>query len=161
MPGRIPLEKAINYAIDRRALAGAYGFEAGKRTDQMLPPCSAEREHLLAHGADPTTARRWLARTSSNPTSSSSTRATPDWASQAAQVFEFDMSKIGIEVDIRYFDRDILFQKVATRGEPFDVASTAGHADYVDPAAFLEPLLDGRNLGATGNPTSPTSTTLR
>ena len=22
---------------------------------------------------------------------------------------------------------------------------------YVDPAAFLEPLLDGRNLGATGN----------
>ena len=23
--------------------------------------------------------------------------------------------------------------------------------DYVDPAAFLEPLLDGRNLGATGN----------
>ena len=121
--GRIPLEKAINYAIDRRALAGAYGFEAGKRTDQMLPSALGTDESIYPlDGAEPTTARRWLAKAKFKPTrlvlyASSSTTGV-----QAAQDFEFEMKRIGIEVDIRYFTRGILFQKIATRGEPFDVA---------------------------------------
>ena len=36
-PGQIPLKKAINYAIDRPALARRFGFLGGRRTDQMLP----------------------------------------------------------------------------------------------------------------------------
>jgi ABC-type oligopeptide transport system substrate-binding subunit len=37
-PGQIPLKKAINYAIDRPALARAFGYLSGRRTDQLLPP---------------------------------------------------------------------------------------------------------------------------
>ena len=149
--GQIPLEKAINYAIDRRALAGAYGFEAGKRTDQMLPSVLGPDESIYPLTADPTTARRWLAKAKHKPTrlvlyASNSTTGT-----LAAQFFAFEMSKIGIVVDIRFFTSQILFQKTATRGEPFDVAYNGWTGGYVDPAAFLEPLLDGRNLGATGN----------
>ena len=45
--GQIPLKKAINYAIDRPALTRAFGYLAGKRTDQMLPPAFArDRAHL-------------------------------------------------------------------------------------------------------------------
>lgn len=149
--GQIPLEKAINYAIDRRALAGAYGFEAGKRTDQMLPSVFGPDESIYPLTADPTTARRWLAKAKFKPTrlvlyASNSTTGT-----LAAQLFAFEMSKIGIVVDIRFFTSQILFQKTATRGEAFDVAYNGWTGGYVDPAAFLEPLLDGRNLGATGN----------
>ena len=150
--GRIPLEKAINYAIDRRALAGAYGFLAGKRTDQMLPSALGTDESIYPlGGAEPTTARRWLAKDKFKPTrlvlyASSSTTGV-----QAAQDFEFELKRIGIEVETRYFARGILFQKIATRGEPFDVAINTWAPDYFDPAAILEPLLDGRNLGATGN----------
>ena len=74
--GQIPLEKAINYAIDRRALAGAYGFEAGKRTDQMLPRRSAGTR---ASTRSPLIRRRpegGSRKPSTNPLDSSSTRAT-------------------------------------------------------------------------------------
>ena len=39
--GQIPLKKAINFAIDRPALARTFGYLFGKRTDQMLPPALA------------------------------------------------------------------------------------------------------------------------
>ncbi len=39
-PGQIPLKKAINHALDRPALARAFGYLGVKRTDQMLPPAS-------------------------------------------------------------------------------------------------------------------------
>ncbi|MET1001718.1 MAG: ABC transporter substrate-binding protein, partial [Acidimicrobiia bacterium] len=39
--GQIPLKKAINFAIDRPALARTLGFLGVKRTDQMLPPALA------------------------------------------------------------------------------------------------------------------------
>ncbi len=78
-PGQIPLKKAINYAIDRPALAATFGYLAGKRTDQMLPPAlGARREHLPARRRRTSSAaRRWYAQSdaSSRP-SSSSTRPT-------------------------------------------------------------------------------------
>ena len=150
--GRIPLEKAINYAIDRRALARALGYLAGKRTDQMLPSVLGPDESIYPlTGADPTTARRWLAKAKHKPTQLVLYASDSTTGVQAAQDFAFEMKRIGIEVDIHYFNRDTLFQKIATRGEPFDVAYTGWTGDYVDPAAFLEPLLDGRHLGATDN----------
>ncbi len=149
--GRIPLEKAINYAIDRRALAGAYGFEAGKRTDQMLPSALRRDESIYPLTADPTTAKRWLAKAKHKPTRLVLYASDSTTGVQAAQDFKFEMNVIGIGVDISFFNRDILFQKIATRGEPFDVAYNAWTPDYFDPAVVLEPLLDGRNLGATGN----------
>ena len=52
-PGQIPLKKAINFAIDRPALARTLGFLAVKRTDQMLPPALARADkHLPLGGAD-------------------------------------------------------------------------------------------------------------
>src|SRR4029450_2570681 len=45
-PGQIPLKKAINYAIDRPALARAFGYLGAKRTDQMVPPAlGREAQH--------------------------------------------------------------------------------------------------------------------
>ena len=47
--GQIPLKQAINWALDRHALAQATGYLAGKRTDQILPPALA-RLRLLPPG---------------------------------------------------------------------------------------------------------------
>ncbi len=53
-PGQIALKKAINYAIDRPALARAFGYLAGKRTDQILPPAlGRDEQHLPARGSRP------------------------------------------------------------------------------------------------------------
>ena len=58
---------------------------------------------------------------------------------------------IGIEVEVKYFEQLTQVRKIGTRGEPFDVAMNAWTTDYVDPAGYFEPLLNGVNIGRTGN----------
>ena len=67
-----------------------------------------------------------------------------------AQVLAFNLRQIGIDLEVKYFDAAALREKVATRGEPFDLVTCGWGADYADGAAFFVPLLDGRPR-ATGN----------
>jgi ABC-type transport system substrate-binding protein len=150
-PGQIPLKKAINYAIDRPAMARAWGYLSGRRTDQMLPPALAHRASVYPlTGADPTRALEWLKRARHRP------RELVLYASSSgparvgmAQVLVFNLRQIGIDVDVKYFDTITLAAKAATPGEPFDLIQLGWAADYADPAGFLSPLL-GRG-GASGS----------
>ena len=49
--GQIPLKQAINWAIDRPDLVGAAGYDAGKRTDQLLPASLGRDESIYPLGA--------------------------------------------------------------------------------------------------------------
>jgi ABC-type oligopeptide transport system substrate-binding subunit len=142
-PGQIPLKKAINYAIDRPAMARAWGYLAGKRTDQLLPPALARTMGIYPlEGADPTTARKWLARAKRKPkelvlyaSSSGPSRVA------MAQVLVFNLKQIGIDVEVKYFDTVTLSEKAATPGEPFDLLQLGWAADYPDGAGFFISLL--------------------
>ena len=68
-----------------------------------------------------------------------------------AQILRFDLKRLGIDVQIEYYDNGVLFGRIGTRGEPFDMVLTGWYADYADGAAFFGPLLDGSNLAPTGN----------
>jgi ABC-type oligopeptide transport system substrate-binding subunit len=148
-PGQIPLEKAINHALDRPELARAHGYLAGARTDQMLPP-------LLGHDADvyslkraePATARRWLSRARIQP----STLVLYAWNGpvgvRAAQVFAFDLKQIGIDVEVKYFAPAQAQQRARTPGEPYDVYFGGWGPDYADPATYFVPLLAGNMSGS-------------
>ena len=142
-PGQIPLKRAINYAIDRPAMARAWGYLAGKRTDQMLPPALARRASIYPlEGADPATARKWLARAKLKPkvlVLYASSSGPPRVA--MAQVLAYNLKQIGIEVDVRFFDTATLSQKAAMPGEPFDLLQLGWAADYPDGAGFLVGLL--------------------
>jgi len=137
-PGQIPLKEAINHAIDRPAMARAFGYLAGKRTDQMLPPTLARPEALYPlRGADPATARRWLAMARLEP------RELVFYANSSgpagiaiAQVLVYNLRQIGIEVEVRYFDTVTLTEKSATRGEPFDIAMLGWTATTRMPRRF-------------------------
>ena len=151
-PGQIPLEKAINYAIDRPALVRPFGYLAGKRTDQMLPTALGRDESIYPlKGADPRTARRWLARAKLRPTTLVLYTLNTGDGIAVAQVFAFDLKQIGIDVEVKYFDFGTFFDKIGTRGEPFDVAYGGWTVDFADGGSYFEPLLNGENLGATGN----------
>ena len=59
------LAKAINYAIDRKAMLAQGGYLAGKRTDQILPPGIAgfrDANLYPLKGPDLTTAKKWAAK---------------------------------------------------------------------------------------------------
>jgi ABC-type oligopeptide transport system substrate-binding subunit len=68
-----------------------------------------------------------------------------------AQVVQFNLRQIGIDVEIRTFDRVVQHEKSATRGEPFDITIEGWGADYADPYNFLNVLLDGRRIQAANN----------
>ena len=140
--GQIPLKKAINYAIDRPALARTFGYLAGKRTAQLLPPALANRASIYPLvGADPTTARTWLARAKARPTKLVLYANNEPSGVAQAEVLVFNLKQIGIDLEVKYFDINALDRKAATRGEPFDLLQSGWSADYADPAAFFVPLL--------------------
>lgn len=70
----------------------------------------------------------------------------PAWA----QIFEFNLKRLGIDVEIKYFPSDTYEDIVGTRGEPFDVSIQGWAADFADPISFFAPL-NGANLKPTGN----------
>ena len=61
--------------------------------------------------------------------------ARSSWAVAGARVFVFNMKQVGIDVDVKYFDQAVLFEKAGRRGEPYDVVWAGWVVDYADPAA--------------------------
>ena len=103
-PGQIPLEKAINYAIDRPAMVRAFGYLAGKRTDQLLPPALARPASIYPlGGADPATARKWLARAKLQPKELVLYAGNTSYEVAMAQVLVFDLRQIGVALEVKYF----------------------------------------------------------
>jgi ABC-type oligopeptide transport system substrate-binding subunit len=154
--GQIPLKKAINFALDRPALTRAFGYLAGKRTDQMLPPVMARRESVYPlGGADLVTARRWYAMARHKPTRLVLYAWALPPAVAAAQVLGYNLKQLGIDLEVKYFEPVALVGNARRPGEPVDLVMYAWAADYADGAAFFVQLLgrgSGSDLGNVDDP---------
>ena len=146
-PGQVPLEKAINYAIDRTELVRKSGFLALKRTDQLLPPSLARPASLYPLSAAPVAAKRWLTRAKLQPKELVLYASNNPQAVAQAQVLDFNLRQIGIDLQAKYYDTDEVNRRIAIPGEPYDLHLYAWGADYTDPAGFLVPLLDPEGVG--------------
>ena len=149
----VGLRRAVNYAIDRKAMLAQSGYLAGKRTDQMLPPGLAgfrDANLYPLKGPDLKTARKhaeghkgdgkvvvYTCNSGSCPL--------------RAQILQFNLQQLGLDVEVKQFSRAVQIQKEGTRGEPFDIADEGWVADYADPYDFINVLLDGRNIQASNN----------
>jgi len=144
----LKLKKAINFAVDRRAIAAQLGFFAGKRTDQVLPPGMPGYKHVDLYpikGPNLSAAKKFAKGATRDGkvvyyTSNSAT------SSAVAQIVQFNLKQIGIDTEIKQFARAVQIDKEGTRGEPFDITSEAWVADYADPYDFIDVLLNGKNL---------------
>jgi peptide/nickel transport system substrate-binding protein len=155
-PGQIPLKQAINWAIDRRALVRAAGSLGGNRTDQILPPALSRNASIYPLGGvnarSLVKARALLKKAKLKPKTlvlyTDNFGYGPSWA----QIFQLNLRRLGIEVEIKVFPRSTYFSLTGTRGAPFDVAVAGGWiSDYADAATIFGPLLDGHNLTESGN----------
>jgi ABC-type transport system substrate-binding protein len=155
--GQIPLAKAINWAIDRPALVRASGYLGGKRTDQILPPTMTRKASIYPIGGvseqNLARARALLAHAKFKPKTLVLYSATaPTFFSIWAQIFQFNMKRLGIDVKINYFGSGgAMFDHAGIRGAPFDVMTGRWTADYADPITYFGPLLDGSNITRAGN----------
>jgi len=147
--GQIPLKQAINWAIDRHALAATRGFLGGKRTDQILPPAIGRPANIypLGGGAEEredarlARAQALAAKAKLQPKTLVLYTANVPAPTQQAQIFQYDLKRIGIDVEVKLFSPYELGLRAGTRGEPYDVYLWGWGADYPDPAGFFTPLL--------------------
>ncbi len=149
------LAKAVNYAIDRKALLAQGGYLAGKRTDQVLPPGIAgfrDANLYPLKGPDITTAKKWAAKAGVKDGQTIEFYTSNRGASPLqAQIVQFNLKQIGLNVNSHLFARAVQIDKEGTRGEPFDITSEGWIADYADPYDFINVLLCGCSLHDSNN----------
>jgi ABC-type oligopeptide transport system substrate-binding subunit len=149
----VALRKAVNYAVDRRALLAQAGYLAGKRTDQILPPGMAgfrDANLYPLKGPDLNTAKKLAqGHTRDGKIVLYSSNRSP--GPLYAQVLEFNLKQIGLDVETKLFSRAVQIQKEGTRGEPFDMTVESWLADYADPFDFVDILLNGKNIQDANN----------
>jgi ABC-type oligopeptide transport system substrate-binding subunit len=147
------LRQAVAHAIDRPQMVRQHGFLGGGRTDQILPPGMPgfrDANIYSLRGANNARANQ-LARGNTRGGKAVMYAFNVSFGPTVAQVVQFNLRQIGIDVEIRQYDRVVQHEKMATRGEAFDIGHEGWGADYADPSNFLNVLLDGRRIQATNN----------
>ncbi len=149
----LTLRKAANYAIDRPALVRVRGFLAGLRNDQILPPGIAGYHDFKIYpikGADYPKAKSLASQAGGckDVTLYSANTAT---GQNLAQVFKYNLSQIGCNVNVKLFQGFQIYIAAGTKGEPFDAVFAGWFADYADPYDFIDILLNGQNIHESNN----------
>jgi peptide/nickel transport system substrate-binding protein len=133
------LRRAVNYAMDRRALAEhTGGGEAGRPTDQIIPPGVPGFEDAAVYplgGPDLSTARRLA-----GPGRRRAVLYTCNLpgCTRHGQILRSNLRAIGIELDVRQFSIPEMFTRINTKpDEPFDIAYQNWFYDNADPANYI------------------------
>ncbi len=153
----VRMRRAVNYALDRPALA-AQGkraaevnpFNAGAPTDDYLPrsfPGAADFHLYPVNGPDLRRARRIAGRV--RATAIMYTPNLSPWREEA-QIIRRNLKPLGIDVEVKEFPISNYFTRISRRGEPFDLA-VSGYASPVDPVQHLTWSFDGSSIGPKNN----------
>jgi YVTN family beta-propeller protein len=137
------MRQAVNFAIDRPALANAQQTNfLALPADQYLPPgmLGFEEAHIYpTDGPDLARARQLAGggrRTAVLYAGDSSNSL------RRAQVLVRNLAAIGIRVKIEAFSGAVLDTKATAKGAPFDIVESNWVTDYFDPFNFLNQLFD-------------------
>jgi ABC-type transport system substrate-binding protein len=150
------LRQAVNFAIDRQALLADVGGITASTTDSYLPPGmpgyldvhpypllhpDLKRAKALARGHTRGGTAIWYA---CNDVALACLKV--------AETVQANLKPIGIDVQINSsMPYTVKAARTATRGEPFDLVDDRYDAAWVDPSQYVNVLLDGRTIKATGN----------
>lgn len=146
------LRQAVNFAISRAALLRERGSASGQLTDQYLPiGVPGFRDAHIYPLRKPNLARaRVLAR--GHRRSGKAVLYTQDSGPGVpqAQIVKANLKRIGIDVTIKQFPGPVMFGKIFTPGEPWDLTFLGWFPDFYDPGDVLGSLLDGRYVPRDG-----------
>jgi ABC-type transport system substrate-binding protein len=144
------LRQAVNFAVDRAALAREAGLYGETPTDQYLLPGSPghkdERIYPLK-GPDLAKAKA-LARGRTRGGKAVLYTSTQPVDMAQAQILKSNLEAIGIELEIKYPTN--IFERLSTPGEPFDLGRVRWFPPAPDPTS-LNFWFDGRTIGQPGS----------
>jgi peptide/nickel transport system substrate-binding protein len=149
----VELRKAVNFALDRPAMVNALGAFGHTPTDQILPPgMPGFLDQNLYPLGGPDLAKAQALATASGQVPATAVLYAPDRppAHLVAQVVKDDLAAIEIDVQPQFFPPPEFFARLATSGEPWDLAQRGWNADYADPWDFIDILLHGKNAPGAG-----------
>jgi ABC-type transport system substrate-binding protein len=151
----VKLRQAVNFAVDRTAYLAAFGGPIGSRTDSILPsglpgylnihPYPV-RHPDLSEGAG-ARARAHAKRQSRLLLVRQPHHQVPPARAERPERSEADRDRCGDQAVPVATEA----AKVATRGEPWDLTDFRILVAWVDPSEYVDQLLDGRKIEATGN----------
>jgi len=145
------LRRAVNFAIDRAALRRAGGGSLESRlTDQYLPPTMRgfrDADIYPLNGPNVPRARALARGHTRGGQAVLYTVDTPPHPAFAQSVRQ-DLAKIGLDVRVKVLSVPAYFGRLGASG-PYDIGFGPWLADYDDPYAVLNVLLDGRFVGST------------
>jgi len=151
----VKLRQAVNFAIDRPGIIRTRGAGSGDPSDQILPPLLKgfkEADIYPLDGPDVEKAKQLMQESGvTTPIKAVLYTSNTSPGPEQAQVVQQNLKEIGIDVQIKQFERAVQFTKTGTKGEPFDMSVEGWLADYPDPFDFINILLDGNNIQDTGN----------
>jgi ABC-type transport system substrate-binding protein len=143
------LRQAVNFAVDRKAIAREAGLYAETTTDQyLLPDTPGYRDEPIYPRKRPDLKRaRSLAKGRTRGGKAVLyTTTRPEDISQA-QILQKNLRAIGLELEIKQL-AGTLQDKLRTPGEPFDL----GRARlFTSPDPTLLHIFDGRTIGQSGS----------
>ena len=151
--GNVNLKKAVNYVVDRSAIAAVYGYGAGDPHDQYLTQGfpGYQEASIYPNTPDVPTARALAGWSPGDPVRPAVMyTCTTAQCLSVANIVKVNLANIGLDVQIQAFPRAIQFERAGTRGEPFDITYESWFPSYFDPGNVLF-LLDGRTIKPANN----------
>jgi ABC-type transport system substrate-binding protein len=147
----VRLRQAVNYALDRRALAqrgDRFSPLPAHPTDHYLPPGMPgfRDAHVYPMTPDLVKARK-LARGGERTAVLYTCNSSP--CPEQAQIVKTDLAAIGLQVQIKTVPFETYFTTLDKPGHPFDLAWDGWLPDYIDPAGMLNSLLADSSFGPT------------
>ena len=142
------LRRAVNFAIDRRALVDLIGGGVVTPTDQYLSPLAAGfRDARIYPLRGDLGKARALARghTRSGKAVIYSSTIFPFMLAQSKLVQE-RLRQIGIEAEIKTFPHPVFLRKLTTPGEPYDLANSLGFTSGYPDHTALNCMFHGRSV---------------
>jgi YVTN family beta-propeller protein len=132
------LRRAVNYAMDRRALAEHTGLgEAGQPTDQFIAPGMPGFEDATIYplgGPDLRTARRLAGGKRRHAVLYTCDRP---GCTRHARILQSNLEAIGIDLEVRQFTVGEMFERTRDPHEPFDITYFNWYFDVADPYSYI------------------------
>ena len=150
------LRKAVNFALDRKALQAVGGGPlAGALTDQYLPPSVPGFRDAAIYPLDHADVPRAQALARGNLRGGKAVLVVSDFQQPiaAAQLAQRQLAEIGLDVTIKKVPQHIAtaayLDALAAPGDDWDIALVLYTPNLPDPHAFINLLLDTRFIGGT------------
>jgi YVTN family beta-propeller protein len=140
------IRRAVNYAIDRPALARLnLPAGPGRPTDQAVPfgmPGFRDAQIYPLGGPDLARAKRLAGRGGGRGIMLT---CNTEQCTKAAQIVQADLRPLGIALDVRQMSITAMFAKLGDPAEPWDIATSYWTTDYADPSDFVSTLFESRD----------------